>query len=470
MGYRGALLLSLVVVLARAGSAAGAGPQQLTIPASDGVKLACSLVEPEGAAPAGGWPAVMLFHGIGGTHQDLEPLAETYLAPAGYATLGCDARGNGASGGQFGLDGPRDVQDTRELLAWLAARSEISDTQIGAVGFSLGGGAVLNAAVAGVAFKAIVPMIAWNDLGTALAPRGLAKSGIALYLAQLVPQARWQPDVLTAGAALALGQAPPQVTQVAAARSSRAKLSSLTVPTLLVQGRRDFLFDVDQALAAYRLLKGPKRLYLGDLGHPPGASPASAPDLPVFAGEAVKWLDRYVKGTRNGIEKRPPVELAHDPWDGKTTSYRTLPPTKIAAVTLPGTTTIQSGGSVVRGARLTGGPHETFGASTVAVTYSGAKSWDRLVAVLTQKVGGKETVISAGGTRLSAAQGTAKIVLMDEIVRVPAGARLVVYLGATSSGQSSATGLYVADLQPGASITIGREKLALSVLRKAVSR
>ena len=39
-------------------------------------------------------------------------------------------------------------------------------------------------------------------------------------------------------------------------------------------------------------------------------------------------------------------------------------------------------GKVVRSVRVTGGPHETFGDTTVVVRYSGAKSWDRLVAVL----------------------------------------------------------------------------------------
>jgi len=55
-------------------------------------------------------------------------------------------------------------------------------------------------------------------------------------------------------------------------------------------------------------------------------------------------------------------------------------------------------------------------------------------------------------------------------VLVPVGAKLVVYLGATSTVQSSADALYLDDVQPGSSITIGRETLALSVLTKAVSR
>jgi len=469
MGRRIVLLAPLAVALVFAGAAPAAAPQELTITAADGTPLSCALVEPDGTAPAGGWPAVMLFHGLGGKHQDMEPLATGFLAPAGFASLMCDARGHGTSGGLFGLDGPTDVADTQFLFNWLTARPEISDTQIGALGISLGGGAVWNAAVAGVPFKAIVPTITWTNLTTSLAPQGLSKSGLVTLLAQQVPLARWDPALLAAKASLITSSDMASVNALSLPRSPLTHLSSLTVPTLLLQGRHDFLFDIDQAEAAFKLLKGPKRLYLGDLGHSPGISPATAPDAATYWGETVAWFDRYLKGTQNGIDKKPPVELAHDPWDGATTSFAGLPPTKFASVALPGTTTMQSpGGKAARGARLTGGPHETFGDSTVTVRYSGAKNWDRLVAVLT--VQGTSTPISAGGVKITAANGVASIRLMNESALVPAGKRLVVTLGATSTVQSSANALYLDDVQPSSSITIGRETLKLSVLQKAVSR
>src|SRR5437763_9191346 len=165
------LLLSVLLLGA-------ASPRPATVAASDGAPLAGSIVEPDGAPPAGGWPAVILFHGLGGSHADMEPIAAGALAPAGYASLECDARGTGASGGQFGLDGPRENQDAGDLFAWLAARPEVSDTQIGALGISLGGGAVWNATAAAVPFKAIVPVIAWANLQTARAPEGAAEEGL----------------------------------------------------------------------------------------------------------------------------------------------------------------------------------------------------------------------------------------------------------------------------------------------------
>lgn len=439
-------------------------PQDLTVAASDGAKLACSLYEPDGTAPSAGWPAVMLFHGLGGKRQDVQAL-DAQLASAGYASLACDARGHGASEGLFGLDGPRDVQDTKELYAWLTARPEISDTQIGALGFSLGGGAVWNATTAGVPFKAIVPVITWTNLASALAPQGLSKSGLVTYLASLVPESRWDPELAAAKTSLVTSTNMAAVNALSASRSPIAKLGTVTTPTLLLQGRRDFLFDIDQALAAYRALAGPKRLYLGNFGHAPGVDPLTSPDAATWSGLALKWFDRFLKGTANGVDRKV-VELGHDPFDGKTTAFQAVP-TKTVSVSLPGTTTISgTTGKVVRGARVPGGPHETFGASSVTVRYSNAQAWDRLVAVVA--VG--TTPITAGGVKLTAASGTATIKLMNQAVRVGAGRRLVVYLASTSLAQSPANALYLAGVQPSSQITIGRATLTLSVLKKAVSR
>ena len=245
----------------------------------------------------------MLFHGLGGKHQDEEPFATGYLAPAGYASLMCDARGHGASGGLFGLDGPVDVQDTRELFAWLTARPEISDTQIGALGISLGGGAVWNAVAAGIPFKAIVPEITWTNLLTALAPENLSKSGLVLLLAQLVPSARWDPDAARRGAV-----ARPEHEHRAGARardarapcshasrrsrrrhsSSRAGTTSSSTST---RPRR-----------RTRSLQARSALYIGDLGHSPAPNPAA--EVPTYSALAVKWFDRFLKGVPNGVDKR----------------------------------------------------------------------------------------------------------------------------------------------------------------------
>jgi alpha-beta hydrolase superfamily lysophospholipase len=419
---------------------------------------------PSGTAPAGGWPGVILFHGLGQSYADMEPIGAA-MAQFGFAALACDARGTGASGGKWGLDGPREVQDAQDLFSWFAGRADVSNTQIGAFGLSLGGGAVWNAAVAGVPFKAIVPAITWTNLATALNPAGVPKTGLLEILSHAVPIANWDPALIQISQDLVQGNVTPTATSTEAARSSRPKLHALTVPTLLLQGRHDFLFDMDQAIAAWKVLAGPKRLYLGDLGHPPATNPGA--EQVGYVAEAIAWFVHYLDG--NPVIGGG-VELAHDPWNGATSSYTKLPTTRKASVNLPGKTKINGPHFATRSARLTGGPHETFGDGSVTVHYSGAKSWTHLVATVSIK--GGNTVVTEGAARIKSSSGVVKISLMNEAVLLPRGKKLVVRLGATSWDDLYHVGIptYASPPPHGASIKIGSATLKLSFLRHTVSK
>jgi alpha-beta hydrolase superfamily lysophospholipase len=448
------------------GSAAaeGAGWTAVTITASDSTPLACAYLIPSGTAPAGGWPAVILFHGLGESHKDMEPIG-TAMAQFGFAGLACDARGTGASGGKFGLDGPADVQDARDLFNWLAARTDVSDTQIGAFGLSLGGGEVWNAAVAGVPFKAIVPAITWTNLASALNPDGVPKTGLVGILSQAVPLANWDPALAQTAQTLLQGDVTPAVTSSEAARSPHSHLHALTVPTLLLQGRHDFLFDMDQAIAAWKLLAGPKRLYLGDLGHPPAENPTA--EAAGYVAEATVWFGHYLAG---GPAIGGGVEVAHDPWNGTTTLYKKLPATRAASVNLPGATKLTGAAFATRSARMTGGPHETFGAGFLKVHYSGAKSWTHLVA--TVSVQGSKTPVTEGAAPIKSSSGVVKIPLMDEAVLLPRGKKLVVEVGAASADDVYHLGIpiYAGVAPQNASITVRSATLTLSFLTHTISK
>src|SRR5438270_3314635 len=167
---------------------------------SDGVQIAVTYFETTGARPAGGWPAVMMFHGLGQTRNSLDlstwsanSVAETYLAPAGYAVLTFDARAHGESGGLFSLDGPRELQDTKELFAWLTGHKEIDAKHVGAFGVSYGGGMVWLASVSGVPFAAISSAATWTDLRQALIPQGLLRAGVVVGFSLDIPMSRYAP-------------------------------------------------------------------------------------------------------------------------------------------------------------------------------------------------------------------------------------------------------------------------------------
>src|SRR5919112_1617804 len=153
----------------------------------------------------------------------------------------------------------------------------------------------------------------------------------------------------------------PAVHSYLASRSTRSQLGSVRIPTFMVQGRRDFAFDANQALAAYNRVQGPKRLYLGDLGHTPAGNPRE--EFQYVTQELRACFDRFLKGIPNGIDTRAPIELAPDPWRTPT-SYRTLPKTRTLTFKFSGRSPLSDVGKVVRTTkRVT--HRETFGTPVV---------------------------------------------------------------------------------------------------------
>jgi predicted acyl esterase len=443
---------------------------------SDGVQLAVSYFEPKGTPPAAGWPAVVLLHGLGQTRNSSDfvnwspnLMAQRFLAPEGYAVLTFDARAHGESGGLFTLDGPRELQDLRELLTWLTTKHPVDAQHVGAYGASYGGGLVWKAAVEGLPLAAIAPTATWTDLREALAPQGHVRAGILLGFSQDIPRDRYGPEEQQLLTNAVSETNVPAIRAYLATRSTRSQLANVRIPTFMLQGRRDFAFDADQALAAYRLLKGPKRLYLGDFGHSPAENPPEEFDH--AAVEVRMWFDRFLKGIPNGIDKSPPVEIAPDPWRTPV-SFKSPPTPRRLTFTLKGTQSLSANGKVVRTTSRV--RHlETFGAPVVKVAFSTPNGYRHLVAVLTAITpSGSEIVISDGGTDTQSSGKRARTVtikLQNELTPIPAGSRLRVTLGARSTVQNVGNLVYLIPVPDGSRATVGKVTLTLSVLPKPVS-
>ena len=198
--------------------------------------------------------------------------------------------------------------------------------RIGAFGYSYGGGAIWRATAEGVPFAAIEPAITWTDLYSALLPQDLARSGVLLGFWQSI-QARAAPGLESIVNDAIAGQNLGAVHAFADQRSVRTLLGSIRVPTFLMQGRRDFAFDLDHALTAYSRLKAPKRLYLADFGHPPAANPpGEAAHVAARGARVVRPLpegpserDRQAAADRGrpGSVDRPDVPLPGAAHDGR---------------------------------------------------------------------------------------------------------------------------------------------------------
>jgi predicted acyl esterase len=467
------LLVSTLVAAALAGAAPALADtftkRDLTISGTGGTPLAASLYEPAAAPPAGGFPAIVMFHGLGGTRASMNVLAEGFFATQGYVVLTFDARGHGESGGLWGLDGPNENGDAHAVYDFLAARPEVNARAVGAYGISLGGGAVWNSTVIGkVPWAAIAPEATWTSLYDALFPQSLPKSGLIAQLGQLVPDARTDPAILAAKPDAIAGSNLPALHALTDTRSVRGRLSSVSTPTLVLQGRRDFLFDVDQALAAYRELGGPKRLYLGDFGHAP--SSFASPDLVPMETEVRQWFDRFLKGEPNGIDKRPPIELARNPFAGSVQYAR---PPAVTSYRFAARGGSFSTGAIVRTFRLPKKRIETFGAATVGATVASAAPVAHLVGVLSAVApDGTETTISDGGVPLRAPTKARRVTIrfMNEVTTIAPGSRLKLTLAGTSSAQSAGNLLYLFGNPLGTRVTVGKLRVTLSALKTPVSR
>jgi pimeloyl-ACP methyl ester carboxylesterase len=112
---------------------------------SSGVHCVATLALPAGAGPH---PGVLIAHGFTcDRHMRLDPYVAG-LTAGGFAVLTFDPRHVGESDGQPRnlVDPEALVDDTLAALALLRSRPEVSD-DVGLIGFSLGGGIALEAAV-----------------------------------------------------------------------------------------------------------------------------------------------------------------------------------------------------------------------------------------------------------------------------------------------------------------------------------
>ena len=424
----------------------------------DGVPIAFTRYTPDGAAPAGGWPGVLVLHGLAGDRASVEGIS-TFFTRAGYAVLAYDARGHGVSGGDIGLAGPREVADLRAIRRDFAARPDVSDTRVGAWGISYGGGQIWNGIAAGVPFAAVEVVETWTDLYSAMWMQDVARSGIVAGFVQSI-KAR-STLVQRLGDDAIQSRNLGEVRTLLRPRSVVPRaggLRSIRTPVYLFQGRVDFAFDLRQATQAYAGLGGPKKLYAGNFGHPPSTFPGTDHAYVLAQGRA--WFDRFLKGTANGVEKQPVVIAKQGSATGRV-AFAGLPRTRFAPeLRLTGTTTISGTSVVTRTARPLPQAVETWGMGLARVTVTSLSSYPRLV--VTVMAGNK--VVTHGALRPRIGVNVVK--LADYCVYVPRGTRLRVTVGASSPPGQLA---YLGFAGTG-SATIGPVALKLSTLRTPVSR
>ena len=204
------------------------------------------------------------------------------------------------------------------------------------------------------------------------------------------------------------------------------------------------------------------------------AEKAPAAEQPYYFGQVRMWFDRFLKGQLNGIDTRPKIELAPDPWRARTYQGTRLPARRVLRLTFRGRRAIDGLGKAVRTAAPTRRLNETFGNALVSVRASTPNGWPHLVAVLSALTPkGDEIVVSQGGVPTSTLRSTSRVLtirLMSQATTVPRGSRFRLTLAGTSVAQNAANLLYLAGPERASRIAVGEAKVVLPVLRRPVSR
>ena len=414
----------------------------------DGAALAATLYLPDGTAPAGGWPAVILMHGLAGDRASMNTLAQAMgLVGEDYAVLTFDARGHGLSGGLIGIDGPREISDVRAVFTWLAARPDVADGKIGAWGISYGGGAALNSLAAGVPWAAVEVAETWSDALSALVPQGLAKSGVIGGFLTALPQAKVDPAVFAVRDAAFAGRID-EVRPFAAERSSLARRLAEQDARVPHAGPARLRVRPRPGDSAVRRAGGAEAAV--DRQPRPPALDLPAVDSAAMLAEGRQWFDRYLRDVSNGIERKPPVVLARE-GRAEPVSYAGLPPTRpqtsragqaVSFKKAPARTIAQSGRWLQRGspARGRGGVRQP----------DRARDRDRrrrLVAprrdALRQTPAGREIAVSAAACPPGPGTHTYQVALLHQATYVPAGSTWKVTVASSTLAQSPGNLMYL---------------------------
>lgn len=334
MKSRATLLLSLLAATLLAGCATrhteapkladARGNLQQThyqgeIVAPDGVKFRFTVFQP--ALRAGQTaPLVIHAHGFSLTRMEstFDMYAKVLLAGKaaidawnkGYWVISIDQRGHGDTGGKIGLiEEDKEVADVVRLIDWaqqnLALTAVDGDPKIGMIGESYGGGVQMLASVVDPRIDALVPITTWFDLDEALFPQGVPKSEWLLFLGAvgygLNPfHMDWGNVTKPVAKEILFDARQPMLHARLRANSLAQHCEAGQYPhadALLIQGMRDVVFPLNQALDAREcFLAGGRDVRLVAVEHGHLAPTAQlSPRLPIW------WVNPDVTCNNHGI-------------------------------------------------------------------------------------------------------------------------------------------------------------------------
>jgi predicted acyl esterase len=410
------------------------------------------LYVPASASPTNRVPAILATNGFGGSKADQAGLGRAFAA-RGYAFLSYTGLGFPNSGCKIYLDDPvfdgkaasrlisflggsvtanngyhvnfvkKDVRDHRDI-----PRSD--DPRVGMIGGSYGGQLQFAVASIDARVDTIVPIITWNDLQYSLAPnntsftRGVTPAtpgvdkmiwsdlffgtgivdgltGVQLDPTRMVGCPNFRDEACAAKLQLdALGYPLPSTIDLTKQTSVAYYASKITIPTLLMQGQADTLFNLQEAVATYRQLKAqhtPVKMIWQSWGHSASTPAPGEIDLSggnvenTYEGARVaNWFAYYLKDDRTAATG--PEFAYFRPWVSYTGSAA---PAYASAASYPSgssRTYLLSGGNLLGGGSLVTSATDVVAGSTSWVNPSTAPSSYSEISALQSTISGPAPV------------------------------------------------------------------------------
>jgi putative CocE/NonD family hydrolase len=396
-------------------SAGASGPgytstlDEWTVNTGPGDSTSCSIIGelfvPTGTGAEDPSPAILTTNGFGGSYTDQVPLAE-FFAEKGFVVLAYSGLGFGGSGCDIELDSRAwDGEAASQLVSFLGDQPEVltdgpDDAVVGMIGESYGGEVQFAAASIDPRIRAIVPIITWNDLAYSLAPNNDTRSSSLGWEAAAPGVLKWEwttvffadgmsepvqnpttapfppsscpgfaPSVCSAYLESAsAGYPTPNVVSMLQSDSVVSYYQKIRIPVMLMQGEDDTLFNLDEAVANYRLFKSegdPVKLVIQSWGH---SDSTPAPGEVSYTSTAqgyetllvLDWFDKYL--LHKDVSTGPAVEYFR-PWVEYDTNGSAMPAYGTSGVWPVGTTEdlyLSSNGDLVEKAGDAVAGSETF--------------------------------------------------------------------------------------------------------------
>ncbi|HET6154456.1 MAG TPA: CocE/NonD family hydrolase [Marmoricola sp.] len=310
-------------------------------------------------------PAILATNGFGGSKDDQAGIGKAF-SQRGYAVLSYSGLGFGGSACQITLDDPDwDGVAGKQLISYLGGAPGIAyvdaqhtkpaptlndvvrdarahngkvmayDPRVGMVGGSYGGQIQFAIASVDPRLDTIVPIITWSDLSYSLGPNNTSQTtGVqtstpgatkltwglgftALGVINGLENAKVDPTrflpcpnfatfVCSALVqAATLGYFPPSPTASLRHASVSSYLPTIKIPTLLIQGEGDTLFNLNEGVANYQALKAqgtPVKMIWQKWGHSDSVPAPGEIDLDnpnpstqYETGRISDWFEHYLK-------------------------------------------------------------------------------------------------------------------------------------------------------------------------------